>query len=447
MVSFSNIVDNASNGVSGSKSAASLASQQHPVPSALLAFIRTYSPYYRSFLSHLPENAPFSDIPVTDVAAFWGSAKADRASIQTGPFRDGVVMRSAASTGAPKLVFMTREELRRIGVIKATRASACSGMLPGDIIANLSPMGGMYGSFVWNHTGITEMPIDNVQLPIGGLQPADMVIDIIEEFDATVILSTLYSVTKVANYLLEHGRTLPSVRLILYSGEQFFKDVRLLWNKAYPNALIAPYLYGTVECGPIGMPVHGPRPNGDDDINPSYKVLEPAVHMEIVDEDGKPIVTAGVKGSVVVTHLIKRLQPLLRYPAGDIAAWDDYEQKTFRLYGRESVCLKISNVALDLPFLKSLVADHITPDAVFQSVVRRTEGQNLLVLRVVCPKPENAAEIRDAIEDHLMNVSFSWPLNREAGTIGPVEVEYVEFKDLILSATSGKVKNFVEERF
>ncbi|KAI1108974.1 hypothetical protein F5Y14DRAFT_456511 [Nemania sp. NC0429] len=202
-----------------------------------------------------------------------------------------------------------------------------------------------------------------------------------EEFQATVILSSVYSVTKVANWLLEGGRTLPSVRLILFSGKQFFMEVRLLWNRAYLSALIEPCPYGSVECGPVGMPPHGPQPDGDDDINPRYKVLVPAVRMELLDQYGVPITAAG------------RLQPLLRYPAGDTAAWDYYEQEMFRLYGRESV--------------------------------RRRDAQNILVLRVACPRPDNGPEIRNAIEDHLMRVSFTWPLNREAGLIAPVEVKYL----------------------
>lgn len=425
------------------------AKSENPTLSELVSFARTYSPFYKASLAHLPPDTSFSNIPVTDVEAYWSSASASAKNILTGPLRDGVVMRSGGSTGPPKFVYLTRDELRRICAIKANVVCTASGIIPGDRVANLSPMGGMYGSFMLNNTALMELPIDNIQLPLGWQVSEEVMAGTIDQFEATVILSTAYSVTKLASWLVDKGRTLESVRLILFTGEQFFKDTRPLWRGAYPNALFSPYLYGSVECGPVGLPTHPPRPDGDDDVSPLYKVLRPAVHMEIVDKQGSPITTPGIRGSVVATHLIKRFQPLVRYPVGDIAAWEDYTQQTFRLYGRETVALKISNTLLDLPLLKDLVKKHISEDATgrFQSVVRRADGKNVLVLRVAIAKPDNAPAIRDAIEDHLAKVSHAWVLNREAGTIAPVEVEYVDFSQLVLGSDTGKLKNFVEERF
>ncbi|KAI9044320.1 AMP-dependent synthetase/ligase [Aspergillus affinis] len=189
------------------------------VPPDLVPFVREQSPFYKAFLSHLPHDVPFSSLPLTDAEAYWAAGKASADNILTKPFRDGVVMRSGGSTGAPKFVYYTRDKLQRICSIKATVASVSSGILPGDRIANLSPMGGMYGSFMFNNTAIMELPIDNVQLPIGGQQPEDVMADTMDKFEATVILTTIYSASKLAGWLLEQQRTLKTVRLILFTGE------------------------------------------------------------------------------------------------------------------------------------------------------------------------------------------------------------------------------------
>lgn len=268
----------------------------------------------------------------------------------------------------------------------------------------------------------------------------------IETFQATVVIAPIYFATKIAQWLQQEGRTLDSVRLIMFTGEQFFKDVRILWNSAYPNAQIAPWLYGSVELGPIGLPADPPRIGGNHDTDPVYRLLKSAVHMEILDAAGNPITRPGVKGSVVCTHLIKRLQPLLRYPVGDIAAWEQ-PGETFKLYGRESVSLKISTCCLDLVQLSGFVARHVSEKAEFQNVVRRTNGANVLVYRIAAPTPANVDAIRDALERDMLENAHNWAKDREAGMIAPVEIEFCEFNQLVTNPVSGKLKNFVEERF
>ncbi|KAF5024652.1 hypothetical protein F66182_3274 [Fusarium sp. NRRL 66182] len=417
------------------------------VTADVVSFVREHSPFYKSTLGHLPPNTPLSEIPLTDADEFWKQASAQDTSVLTGPFVDGLVMRSAGSTSEPKIVYWTRDEFHRILSKKAEIMSRESGIIPGDRIANLSHMGGMYGGFMFTNQALMEMPTDNVHLPISGQMPHDFMADNIDKFKATVMISTVYATTKLASWLQEQGRTLPSIRLIFFMGEAFFKDVRHHWLKSFPNALIGPYIYGSVECGPVALPAHAPRAGENDDSDPLYKVIREVVYMEIVDEKGVAITQPGVRGTVVVTHLLKKLQPAIRYPIGDVAAWEDYAKGTFKLYGRESVALKISNAHLDLPLLKSLIAKHISPSAVFQSVVRRTGGKNVLIFRVVREKPDNADAITAAIEADIAAVSNGWVWNKEAGMIGDLEVEYVDHSQLVVTPGSGKLKNFVEERY
>jgi phenylacetate-CoA ligase len=52
-----------------------------------------------------------------------------------------------------------------------------------------------------------------------------------------------------------------------------------------------------------------------------FHVADDRIHLEIVDEDGRPV-EEGVEGAVVVTSFMERAMPLLRYALGDVGLID-----------------------------------------------------------------------------------------------------------------------------
>lgn len=91
----------------------------------------------------------------------------------------------------------------------------------------------------------------------------------------------------------------------------------------FPNAVVRPSEFANMAAGLIGIPV------GED--KNTFKVLEPLVIVELVRSDGKVIRENGVRGKVVVTHLVRRLQPLVRFPTGDTAEWVDRSSEILRV--------------------------------------------------------------------------------------------------------------------
>jgi phenylacetate-CoA ligase len=71
--------------------------------------------------------------------------------------------------------------------------------------------------------------------------------------------------------------------------------------------------YGTIEMWAIGYGL-GTGP---------FEINSAAVHVELVDEEGHAIAASGVEGDVVVTSLVLRLLPLVRYRTGDRGSWVD----------------------------------------------------------------------------------------------------------------------------
>lgn len=111
------------------------------------------------------------------------------------------------------------------------------------------------------------------------------------------------------------------------------------------SALLYSSVYGLDELGPVAIPPHLYQ-GGDDGLNAKYKVLGPLAVIEILDKNNHPIEENGKKGIIVVSHLVKRQQPMLRYLMGDIAIWTDFTHDIFTLHGRDAVSLKICNAHL-----------------------------------------------------------------------------------------------------
>ncbi|KAF2175890.1 hypothetical protein K469DRAFT_683361 [Zopfia rhizophila CBS 207.26] len=396
-----------------------------------------------------PTPSSIEDLPTTDTIAYWAANNQSPPQTFTTPFTDGTVMRSGGSTGAPKIIYMTRAEQKAVAVFKAAAMAQGCGFVTGHRVAHMSHFGGLYGSFNLFNTAPMELPVSHVHLPISGNETIENTIKWVFGFGATVLLSNPSTARQIADRLTREGKTMDRVRLISYTGELFTKGLRAPYKKAFPNALIYPSLYGCVDAGPIGIP---PRPNqgGDDDIAPKYKVLAPLLVMEIIDEHGKPIKENGKKGMIVISHLIKRQQPMLRYPTGNVASWTDYSNEVFELHGRDLVSLKIVNAHLPIAVLRETI-EEILGEGVSQGsqfVTRRLNRPKAheLTIRIVAKQPDNPEDVRQKINARLGQISGKWVEHQKNGYIAPLRLEWISVDQLQLKS-SGKVSDIVEERF
>ncbi|CAK1366709.1 unnamed protein product [Cercospora beticola] len=415
----------------------------------LLQFVRTKSPYYRSLWAQVPEGiSSIEDLPLTDSDDYWTAARDDQ--LLTGPINDGIIVRTGGTTAEPKVVYMTREEVKQTLLPLAHYLSSCSGIRPGDRLANLFHIGGMYAGFVGVTTAMQDMHMQHVHLPITGNESIPDMAHFLKMFDATVILSNVFTVSRVAAYLREQGETIDSVHLILYMGESFYNDILPSWLEAFPNMRVRPMMYAAVDGGIIGLPVISS--SGDDDPgDPVYQVSSPMVLVEILDEDGKVITEPNRRGRLMLTDCKRRLQPTIRYPIGDNAEWVDHGRMTFRLLGRESIALKVGSLFLSMPTLRSIVRDTFGESKInsFQLVVRRMDGKSEMTFRLVADPGSTADQelITRKLEQRLITEAPKWQEYLEVGYIQPLRTEWVKEEDLSYSERSGKLREVVEERF
>ena len=412
----------------------------------LVRFARKHSPYYREHYANFPENvAELNDIPVLDHSSFWAANTGlppDNRVI-TGPLTDGAVFRTGGTTAVPKASYVTRAELLE----GAQSWAACldrAGLRPGDRVANLLYGGDLYKGFLDLGLALTNAPTPNFHLSIG-VAPLESQAWTLRTYTATVLVAMPTVMCRLADYLIQIDQKIPSVRLLLYLGELLHKDQKVLLGKAFPSAQIGPIVYGSVDGGLIGLP--DSLPGGIDEDPTIYVVNTSSIIMELITDTGDVITAEGVKGNIVITNLVRRLMPIIRYPMGDAAEWVDYSSRKFRLCGRGDVGVRVGPASYDIASLKEIVSISLKDEKVhgFQVLLRRAKGMDEMVFRIAC-QPGNRERSSQGIQEEMDRIHEEWTKEVAEGFVNPLVVEWITVQNLHFNARTGKLKEIVDLR-
>lgn len=345
----------------------------------------------------------------------------------------------------------------------ATSLVRC-GVRKGDKVINLFYAGDMYGSFLLHILSVFYLPIHErvgaVQLPVAGHVTTESMVTHILEFEGTVVLSTVTTMVKMAELLAGagwHGRgTADSVRLLLFSGEALYNDQVGIIKRAFPNAELRSLVYGTMDCGVIGLPPHAEIkerfPMADGLRDPRvHQVNRPGMIVEIIKEDGAATTEPGTPGSLVVTNLERRLMPVVRYPSGDRAEWIDFDTGLFRVLGRDQTAIRLGPVSIDFTHLREAVSSALGPErhvSGIQAVVDRKDAKDLLSVLIAFQTVSEAeeAELRLKVTEELGKARPMFKGHVELGLVNPLCVSFVKAEDLTVNARSGKSINVVDKR-
>jgi phenylacetate-CoA ligase len=310
-----------------------------------------------------------------------------------------------------------------------------SGVHAGDRVANLFYAGDLYGSFLLHILSVYELEA-GIQIPIAGHISTEDMIRHITELQTQVVLSTVTTMVKIASRLRQENKTLDFVETLLFSGEALYEDQIPLLEEAFPNAKVRSLIYGTMECGVIGIP--------STEKDTRIHQLLPEVMVEIVTESG-PVVTPGVPGELIITNPSRRLMPIVRYSCGDRGEWVNYEEGLFRLLGRQTKSVRLGPVSFDILHIRQCITRVLGQYDGMQAVVRRFEQKDQLVMRIASQEssqhlaaPAIVSELgreRPMLKEHI-----------EKGLIAPVVIEFVPYSELVINTRSGKAIEIVDER-
>ncbi|GFF59075.1 hypothetical protein IFM51744_09787 [Aspergillus udagawae] len=338
---------------------------------------------------------------------------------------------------------MSKDELRTtsyqlgLGILAA-------GIQPYDRIANLFYAGDLYGSFLLHILSIMDIGVPLVQLPIGGSCEPEKSIQHMRQLNATVVFATATTIYRLAKHLVEENNILPAIQRLLFSGEPFYEDQRELVARAFPNATIRSLVYGSIDAGVLGYST----PDEDSRV---HVVNSPSVVLEIVpDGSTTPTTRHGVPGSVLVTNLARKLQPVVRYPCGDKAEWVDYNNRTFRLLGRDQQAVRLGPVSIDFTDLHEIVASALPPRTfqALQALITRENSIDQLTIRLVC---ENLAQdstdtVRESIAKGLGMRRPMFQDHVKRRLVNPLKVSIVSLEDFDINPRTGKLVQVVDKR-
>lgn len=414
----------------------------------LVNFARETSPYYRQCYVNLPEkDFDLTQIPMVDHTTFWAANTGlpPQNQVLTSAMVDGAVFRTGGTTATPKASYVSREELRE-GAKGWAACLARAGLQSGDRVANMLYGGDLYKGFLDLGLALTESPVPNIHLSIG-VAPLESQAWTIRTYAATFLVAMPTIMCRLAEYLVENNEPAGSIRLLLYIGELLHKDQKILLRKAFPSAGIGPIQYGSVDGGLIGLPVNPPSSTDDDDPT-IYTVNWSTMVMELMTDDGQPTEENGVRGSIVITNLERRLMPIIRYPMGDVAEWVDHKSRTFRLYGRGgSVGVRLGPTSYDLTGLKQVVSNVLKTEPMkgFQVIVQRRDAMDEMVFRIAS-QPQDRDRLAKELQMEMGKVLDYWDEEVKDGFFHPLDVEWVSVQDLIYNSRSGKLREIVDVR-
>jgi phenylacetate-coenzyme A ligase PaaK-like adenylate-forming protein len=409
----------------------------------LVRFVRRNSPYYRELYADVGDRGPvrLEDLPIIDHPGFWAANTPQDNQVLTDSQVDGCVFRTGGTTSAPKLTVYTRTELHAMSRLQGD-GYAAAGLRTGDRVANLFYAGEMYASFLFNVLCLQETSVPVVHLPIAGSPSPEVTADLLAEHDATVVLSTPTTLSRVASVLTNRGTPLPAVHLFLFGGEAFYEDQRALIAEAFPNGAVRSLGYASVDAGVLAAPVQ------DEPDARVHRVHRVQKLVEIVDADtGEVIREPRRPGRLLATDLVRRLMPLIRYPVGDLAEWVDHADGRFRLLGRSEEGARVGPVTVYLEDLRAVVGELAGDQRIagIQAVQRRRAAKDELVLRVA-GRIDASDALAKAISTRFEELRPMFAEHVHTGLIHALAVEFVPVEDLEVNERSGKIVRLVDER-
>ncbi|KAK1997320.1 AMP-dependent synthetase/ligase [Colletotrichum falcatum] len=416
----------------------------------LIEFVRSNSPYYAKFWdpcwTRKGHVVSLTDLPVVDHKSFWEANTCLDSKVITSKQKDGIVFKTGGTTTHPKVSFYSQKELHGLSLQLAECLSRC-GVAQGDVVANLFYAGDLYGSFLLHVLSVYHLPGGAIQLPITGHVTLESMERQIIEFQAAVVLSTVTTMSQLSERILDAGKSHPYVRLLLFSGEAFYDDQAPLLKAAFPNATIRSVVYGSMDCGIIGLPPRGGHYNQDPRL---HQVNSPNVIVEILNEDGEPVREPGEVGSLVATNMERRLMPIVRYPSGDRAAWVDPSLGLFRILERDRTAIRLGPVSIDMVDLKRVVSSVFgdRPVGKVQAIITRQDRKDLLTLNVAYTPAteEENSRLKAALRGELDAVRPMFREHVEKDLINPLQIEFLKMSELAVNPRSGKTSEVLDLR-
>ena len=397
---------------------------------------RKNSPFYKKLYEALGENPKLEELPLVKLEDFWAAAA--KGEVNTGEHTDGQVFKSGGTTGEPKYSLYTAAEWKTM--CEATGFyMPFGGLKHGDRVVNLFYGGNLYASFLYTYSIFNSSPASVLQFGLGGFAEISDIVETLVKHRINLIAGLPSMIMKIMEYIEGKGIAADlQIDAIYFAGETLFEEqrgkIRALLGE---NIEFRSMSYASNDAGIMAY-FHK-----DCGFN-EHRVCDAVCILELLDpETGEVIREQDRIGQIHITSLYKLLQPIIRYPSGDMGKYTEPEgspDRKFMLLGRNAESARIG-VATIHPQNVSEALDSLNAkyDG-FQMIISRENLRDSIIFRIagreVAGFVDKICEIQPLLNDCVTK-----------GLVSTPKVEFCALSDLEYNKRTGKLMRIIDKRF
>ncbi|WP_409488825.1 hypothetical protein ACK1U3_05195 [Pseudomonas promysalinigenes] len=241
----------------------------------------------------------------------------------------GLIFESSASTGKAKVTLFGRDEWDTHTRLLASQHWKNGLLKENDRLTNLCASA--YLSYRIVHSVVERFPGKISEVPLGCDYDYGYIYGVITKYRSNVLAGVNSTFLGLAHHMTSRGLVNHEVERLLGGGELLYGAQLEVIRRAFPNAEIVSFMFGTTETGALGYSEPG------DALN-EFSVLEGACIVELIDEvTGLRIEAPGQVGKCVATSLTRIAAPAIRIDTGDYACWVEKTpgKRKLRVIGRK----------------------------------------------------------------------------------------------------------------
>lgn len=364
-----------------------------------------------------------TELELTDRSLYQKASPQHTRDYMKFPLDSGSFYASGGTTGQPKFTYYSKEEFTEVAGMLA-QSYRLNGVQARMVTANLFVAGNLWSSFLAVHEALGLLKTE--QLPIGGTSDPDLILDTIHMFKAQAIFGLPSLLRMLADRAVSRSLRI-SIPLVFYAGEHLSQTQRNTIEQAFSTRHFASAGYASVDAGPIGWQCpHLMR--GE------HHLFSDRVVMEIIDEEA------------VITSMVKRNFPVLRYRTGDRVQWKADSQNHCPCGSSEPVFVLLDRVDQQFRFLSSTITwQEISQilqlaDAEMQIQLKPDAGKDILLIQCTKPLPPGCGStLYQHLEDLRSTVS-------EEEFLSCLRVECVGVGSFLKNPRTGKTPKVLDLR-
>lgn len=404
------------------------------------------SPYYAEKykdLGTVESEADWLRVPMLSRNDLYLNTYPATCKMLTAPLANAIVSSTGGSTGVARTIVLTHNEWDAFCQAQG-EAFRRLGVRPDDVVANLFVAGHLWPSFLGVHEMIKHC--GGVHLPISSNIGVEEAYKLCRKYQPTVMVSLPTMFVLMADMAKRDGMVFDRLRLIAYAGEQLSREAEAHVRKYLGVQEIKALAYSSADCGIMGYQCA--------DCGFATYHAPSALHMmEIVNPDTLQPVAVGETGEVVITSLLRHMQPIIRYRIGDMATLLGHScacgdpNPLFMLAGRTGADFKLGGAYISVDVFEKAVSEYADALSLnFMITLEDIANQMDIVVDVESNDPEHVAEATAALKQRLMTLVPEIKVGLEMNFIRRYEVNAVGLGTLPRNPITGKIKKVLDKR-